>query len=33
MANNEQNHLAKYIEEFKCKTRPEHNSNLKKSKR
>ena len=33
MANDEQNHLAKYIKEFKTKTKPKNNSNLKKSKR
>ena len=33
MANDERNHLAKYIKEFKSKTRQEHDSNLKKSKR
>ena len=30
MANDEQNHLAKYIKEFKTKTKPKNNSNLKK---
>ena len=33
MANDEQNHLAKYIKEFKTKTKLKNNSNLKKSKR
>ena len=30
MANNEQNNLAKYIKEFKTKTKPQNNFNLKK---
>ena len=30
MENDEQNHLAKYIKEFKTKTKPQNNSNLKK---
>ena len=30
--NYEQNHLAKYIKEFKSKTRPKHGSDLKKVK-
>ena len=30
MAKDEQNHLAKYIKEFKTKTKPQNNSNLKK---
>ena len=29
-ANDEQNHLAKYIKEFKTKTKPQNNSYLKK---
>ena len=32
MANDEQNNLAKYIKEFKTKTKPQNNSNLKKVK-
>ena len=31
-ANKEQNHLARYIKEFKSKTKPQHNSNLRKVK-
>ena len=31
-ANDEQSHLAKYIKEFKIKTNPQNNSNLKKVK-
>ena len=30
MANDEQNNLAKYIKEFKTKTKPQNNFNLKK---
>ena len=30
MANDEQKHLAKHIKEFKSKTKPQNNSNLKK---
>ena len=30
MANDEQNHLTKYIKEFKTKTKPQNNSYLKK---
>ena len=33
MADDEQNHLAKHIKEFKSKTKPQNNYNLKKSKR
>ena len=32
MANDEQNYLAKYIKEFKTKTKPQNNSNLKNVK-
>ena len=32
MANDEQNKLAKYIKEFKTKTKPQNNSNLKEAK-
>ena len=32
MANDEQNHLEKYIKEFKTKAKPQNNSNLKKVK-
>ena len=32
-ANDEQSHLAKYIKEFKIKTKPQNNSNLKKVKK
>ena len=32
MANDEQNYLAKYIKEFKTKTKPQNNSNFKKVK-
>ena len=32
IANDEQKHLAKYIKEFKTKTKPQHDSNLKKVK-
>ena len=32
MTNDEQNHLKKYIKEFKTKTKPQNNSNLKKAK-
>ena len=31
-SNDEQNHLTKYIKEFKTKTKPQNNSNLKKVK-
>ena len=31
-ANDKQNHLAKYIKEFKRKTKPQHSSNLQKVK-
>ena len=31
-SNDEQNHLTKYIKEFKTKTKPSNNSNLKKVK-
>ena len=33
MADDEQNHLAKHSKEFKSKTKPQNNYNLKKSKR
>ena len=32
MTNDEQNKLAKYIKEFKTKTKPQNNSNLKEVK-
>ena len=32
ITNDEQNHLAKYIKEFKAKTKPQNNSYLKKVK-
>ena len=32
MSNDEINHLAKYIKEFKSKARPQHDSNMKKVK-